>query len=112
MKRPRKMIAKTLLMSILSAGVGLYAGTVASDQTDNGVGHSSATSSLLYAQLYLNMDKPPYVRETPYTQQEKKKQMEKGEFSRFEEKPAVTKEKQQTTYRYVPGNKPPYERVP
>jgi hypothetical protein len=67
------------------------------------VGHAGASSSLFLAQAYLNSDKPPYVRGSRYTQQEKKNQLEKGEFARLV--------KQQPTYRYVPGAKPPYERI-
>jgi hypothetical protein len=114
MKRPHKIIGKALLVSMLSTGLGWYAGTVASDPAGNGVDQISASSSALLAQGYFNSDKPPYVRNTPTTQQEKKKQLEKSEFSRLEEKPAVAGEKQQPTYRYryVPGAKPPYERIP
>jgi hypothetical protein len=109
MKRPHKIIGKTLVVSILSTGLGLYAGTVASDSTGEWLGQVGASSSLLYAQQYLNRDKPPYVRDSRYTQQQKKKQLEKSEFSRFEEKPAVTEEGKQPAYCYVPGRKPPYQ---
>ena len=112
MKRPHKIIGNTLVVSILSTGVGLYAGTVASDPTGEGRGQVGASSSLLYAQQYLNRDKPPYVRDSRYTQQRNKEQLEKGEFARFEEKPAVAGEKQQPAYRHVPGGKPAYVRNP
>lgn len=112
MKRPHKIIGKTLVVSILSTGLGLYAGTVASDPTGEWLGQVGASSSLLYAQQYLNRDKPPYVRDSRYTQQGNKKQLEKGEFARFEEKSAVAKEGQQPAYRYAPGRKPPYVRNP
>lgn len=112
MKRPHKIIGKTLVVSILATGVGLYAGTVASDPTGEGPGHVGASSSLLYAQRYLNRDKPPYVRDSRYTQQGNTKPLEKGEFARFEEKPAVAEEEQQPAYRHVPGRKPPYVRNP
>lgn len=112
MKRPHKIIGKTLVVSILSTGVGLYAGTVASAPMGEGPGHVGASSSLLYAQQYLNRDKPPYVRDSRYRHQGNTKQLEKGEFARFEEKPTVAGAGQQPAYRHVPGRKPPYVRNP
>ncbi len=112
MKRPSKMLGKALLASIFSAGLGLCAGTAASAPMGDGIGHVGATTSLRYAQLYLSKDKPPYVRGSTYMQQGDKKPLEKGEFARFEEKPAVATEEQRPTYRYVPGGKPPYKRNP
>lgn len=107
MKRPQKIIGKALLVSMLSTGVGWYVGTVAANPADNGVGYVGSSGSALLAQLYLSSDKPPYVRDT---RTQEKKQLEKSEFSRLEEKPAVTEEKKQPAYCYhVPGAKPPYQ---
>lgn len=111
MKSPHKIIGKALVVGMLATGLGCYVGTAASDPEGNGGGQTSASSALL-AQFYLSRDKPPYVRNLRTTQQEKKKQLEKSEFARLEEKPAVAEERLQPTYQHVPGGKPPYKRNP
>lgn len=110
MKRPHGIIGKTLLVSILSTGLGWNAGTAASDPMSGNVDHPGASSPVFLAQSYFTSDKPPYIRNTGYAREGRKERVEKSEFARLEEKPAG--EKQQPPYRYVPGAKPPYERLP
>jgi len=112
MKRLSTKIDRALLASILAIGMGLSAGTVAANPTDVAGGDANIAIPLLYAQAYLNKDKPPYVRNTVRTQQGKDKHLEKGEFARFEEKTAVGDKGHKPTYRHVPGAKPPYKRNP
>jgi hypothetical protein len=111
MKRSRNIRLKTLLATLLATAATIFAGAVASTTADDGIAPVSSSGSLLYAQQYLNRDKPPYVRSTRDSQQQDKKQLEKGEFARFEEKSTVPDEDRQPTYRHVPGGKPPYVRI-
>jgi hypothetical protein len=112
MNRSRKAVFNTLLASLLTTAAGVSAGTVAPGPAGEGITPVDASGSLFYAQQYLDRDKPPYVRKSHYSQQREKQQLEKGEFARFEEKPAVTGEDRQPAYRHVPGGKPPYVRIP
>jgi len=112
MNRPQKVVLMTLLASLLATAPGVYAGTVAPGTAGEGISPVNASGSLLYAQQYLNRDKPPYVRHSDYSQQRDKQQLGKSEFARFEEKPTVTEKDRQPTYRHVPGGKPPYVRIP
>ena len=112
MNRPHKVVLKTLLASLLATAGGVYAGTVAPGTAGEGIYSADASGSLLYAQRYLNRDKPPYVRHSDYSQQRDKQQLENSEFAQFEEKHTVTEKDRQPTYRHVPGGKPPYVRIP
>lgn len=112
MNRLSTKIDRALLASLLTIGVGMFAGTAAANPTDVAGGYDHTSSPLLSAQAYLYSDKPPYVRHSGQTQQGKEKQLEKSEFARFEEKPAVADEGQKPTYLHVPGAKPPYIRIP
>ena len=111
MKRSWNVHLKTLLASLLATAALVSAGTVASNPAIDGTTSVGESNSLLYAQQYLNRDKPPFVRSTDYRQQRDKKQLEKGEFAQFEEKSGANDKDRQPTYRHVPGGKPPYVRI-
>ena len=112
MNRPQKAVLKTLLVSVLTTAGGAYAGTVTPGAAAKWVYSADASGSLLYAGQYINRDKRTFVGNSKSSQQGNKQQLEKGEFAQFEEKPAVTGQDRQPSYRYVPGRKPPYERIP
>jgi hypothetical protein len=112
MNRLHKAVFKTLLVSLLTTGGAVYAGTATAGGVGKWIYSADASDSLLDGGPYVNRDKRPYVRKPESSQQGNQQQLEKGEFARFEEKPAVTGQDRQSSYRYVPGRKPPYERIP
>ena len=104
MKRSRIPITKMLLTTVLTTGVGMFAGSVSAGSEDLRVGYANSSDLMRYAAVNFR-GKPAYNRHVA-----KKRELEKARFARFEEKPDIAKDKHKPKYHGIQGRRPPYRR--